>query len=196
MVCEIDPSPQNSTLELGLDLGLKTLATLSDGRKYERPNLTKHYEQKLAKAQRAGKKKRVKSIHAKVANKRKDWNHKTANAILNNCKLLCIGDVNSSKLIKTGLAKSVLDASWHQLKSFLTYKSKLLGTIVTIVNESYSTVTCSYCLNKTGPQGLRQLDVREWTCKHCNSTHDRDINASLNLLRMGHHTLTKGIPVL
>ena len=196
LVIEVDAKDQQGQLELGLDLGLKTQASLSDGRKYQRENLTKKYEKKLAMAQRANKKKLVKSIHAKIANVRKDWNHKTANSILENCKLLCIGDVSSKKLAKTNMAKSVLDSGWGQLRSFLNYKSKMLGTIAKDTNESYSTVTCSHCLKKTGPQGLRQLGVREWTCKECGTVHDRDTNAGKNILRTGHCALIKGIPRL
>jgi transposase len=188
LVVEVEQNKQLGELELGVDLGLKTQATLSDGRKYQRQNITKKYEAKLAMAQRANKKRQVQAIHARIANIRKDWNHKTANAMLAKCKIMYIGDVSSIKLAKTKMAKSVLDAGWGQLRSFLEYKANLLGTIRQDTNESFSTVTCSHCLKKTGPQGLRQLGVREWTCSNCETVHDRDENSAKNILRMGHHT--------
>jgi len=77
----------------------------------------------------------------------------------------------------------------------LEYKAKRLGVEYKEVNESFSTVTCSTCLNKTGPSGLSDLGVREWVCESCGTPHNRDVNAAQNILRMGHHTL-KGIPVV
>jgi IS605 OrfB family transposase len=187
--CEVLNHFKDKTLELGIDLGCKTQATLSDGRKFERENLTKKYEKRLASSQRANKKKLTHNIHNKIKNIRKDWNHKTANAILVNAKLICIGDASSSKLAKTKLTKSVLDSSWFQLKSFLKYKAIRLGTIIKDVNESWTTRTCSICFERSGPQGLSGLSVREWTCSKCGSIHDRDINAARNILRLGHQTL-------
>lgn len=97
---------------VGVDLGLKTLATLSDGVEFNRENLTKKFELKLVVAQRAKKKKRVTAIHAKIRNKRKDWNHKVSTAIVNEYDKVVVGNVSSSKLIKTRMAKSVSDAGW------------------------------------------------------------------------------------
>ena len=178
------------------DLGLKTVATLSDGRKFDRDNLTQNYADRLAKAQRAGKKNLTKRIHAKIANIRKDWNHKTANAILAGARLVCVGDVSSAKLVKTKMAKSVLDASWSQLKSMLAYKAIALGIDLKEVNESWTSITCSCCDTKSGPSGLSGLSVREWTCDSCGTQHDRDVNAARNILRVGHNTPIKGIPRL
>lgn len=191
-MCEVEETPQSGSLELGIDLGIKTIATLSDGRKFERENLTREYEECLARAQRAGKKNQARRIHAKIANIRKDWNHKTANAILKGTKLVCIGNVSSAKLVKTRMAKSVLDSSWGQLKSFLVYKSRMLGTVVREVNESWTSRTCSVCGAIGEHRGLSGLSVREWTCCTCGTQHDRDVNAARNILRLGHETPTKG----
>jgi IS605 OrfB family transposase len=196
-MCEVPDDIQVGTIDLGVDLGIKTQATLSDGRKFQRENLTKKYEERLAKAQRAGKKQLTKRIHAKIANIRKDFNHKTANAILKDAKAVYVGDVSSVKLVKTNMAKSVLDSGWGQLKSFLIYKSKMLGTTVKEVNESWTTITCSCCGVKSGPSGLSGLSVRSWVCI-CGVEHDRDINAAKNILKigLGHQTPIKGIPRL
>ena len=106
IVCLVDIHENPGSLEIGVDLGLKTMATLSDGRKFDRNNLTTQYAERLAMAQRAGKKKLARRIHAKIANIRKDWNHKTANAILAGARLVCVGDVSTVKLVKTRMAKS------------------------------------------------------------------------------------------
>ncbi|WP_373331339.1 RNA-guided endonuclease InsQ/TnpB family protein [Salmonirosea aquatica] len=168
--------------ECGIDLGLKTIATLSDGVEFSRENLTKKYEKKLAMAQRARKKKRVTAIHAKIRNKRRDWNHKASTRLVQEYDRIIVGDVSSSKLIKTRQAKSVSDAGWHGLKQMLAYKANRLGVEVRVVKESWSTVTCSSCSKRTGPRGLGHLAVREWVCSSCGSTHSRDVNAAKNIL--------------
>jgi len=169
--------------ECGIDLGLKTLATLSDGVEFNRENLTKKYEAKLAAAQRAKKKKRVTAIHAKIKNKRKDWNHKVSTAIVNEYDKIVVGNVSSSKLIKTRMAKSVSDASWSDFKVMLAFKAVRLGIEMKEVNESWSTVTCSSCGSRSGPRGLRHLTVRDWVCSCCNTSHLRDVNAAKNILQ-------------
>lgn len=168
--------------ECGVDLGLKTLLTLSDGTEYTRENLTKKYEVKLATAQRAKKKKRTRAIHTKIKNKRKDWNHKTSTAMVRKYDKIVVGNVSSSKLKKTKMAKSVSDAGWSDLKLMLAYKSIGIGVEYKEVNESFSTVTCSGCKSRSGPKGLSGLKVREWVCPECGECHSRDANAAKNIL--------------
>ena len=127
---------------------------------------------------------------------RKDWSHKVTTEIVTTSKNIFVGDVSSSKLARTTMAKSVYDASWNFIRTFLRYKATKLGRAYHDVNERCSSCRCSVCLRITGPRGLRQLGVREWVCSHCGSFHDRDVNAAQNILRMGHHTLIKGILVL
>lgn len=184
--------PIKSGGQVGIDLGLKTLATLSDGTKLERPNLTNQYADKLAMAQRAHKKRRVKAIHAKIKNTRKDWAHKQTTKLINQFDKIVLGDVSSSKLKRTRMAKSVSDAGWAGFKTMLAYKAIALGVEYKEVKESFSTVTCSVCFERTGPSGLSGLGVREWTCK-CGATHERDVNAARNILRFGHESPIKGI---
>ena len=180
--------------EVGIDLGLKTIATLSDGVELSRENLTKQFEVQLAKAQRARKKKRITSIHAKIKNKRKDWNHKATTQLVREYDRIMVGNVSSKKLMKTRMAKSVADAGWSDFKTMLAYKAISLGCVMKEVNESWSTVTCSDCLERTGPRGLSGLTEREWACCSCGSVHSRDVNAARNILRIGHDTPIKGIP--
>jgi putative transposase len=175
-------SKVKTTNEVGIDLGLKTIVSLSTGVDLSRDNLTNKYAAKLATAQRAKKKKLVRSIHLKIANKRKDWNHKVTTTLVRDFDKIVVGDVSSSKLIKTKLAKSVLDAGWFQFKTMLKYKAITLGVEIKMVNESFSTITCSSCKDRTGPKGLSGLGVRQWICSSCGITHNRDTNAATNIL--------------
>jgi IS605 OrfB family transposase len=197
--CEVAlPAPSTSTAELGIDLGLKDLIACSDGVKYSRENLTRTYEDALAMAQRAHKKRRVTAIHAKIAHCRKDWAHKTSTTIAKRASLIAVGNVSVSKLVKTRMAKSVLDAGWSMLRTMLAYKALRLGITYSEVNESWSSVTCADCGTRCGPHGLSQLGVRKWCCSACGMCHDRDTNAARNILatlRMGRHT-PAGIPLL
>ena len=193
--CEVDlPAPSISTVEIGIDLGLKDLVACSDGVKYSRENLTRCHEDALAIAQRAHKKKRVTAIHAQIANQRKDWAHKTSAAIAQRAHLIAVGNVSSSKLARTRMAKSIYDAGWSQFRTMLAYKAMRLGVDYCEVNESGSSVTCAECGTRCGPRGLGQLGVRVWVCTACGVTHDRDINASHNILRQGRLALVQGIP--
>lgn len=197
--CEIETEQTAADKpDVGIDLGLREQVVLSDGRSFVRDNLTKKYEDKLAMAQRAGKKKQTKAIHAKIANCRKDWAHKTTTEIARTSRNIFVGNVSSKKLIKTKFAKSVHDAGWHQTKSLLAYKAIRLGGDCKDVNESFSTVTCSYCFERSGPSGLSALGVRRWVCESCGSEHDRNVNAARNILSvgLGRETPIKGIPVL
>lgn len=192
LTCEVEAKSKfKSGGAVGIDLGLKTLATLSNGEKLTRENLTKKYEGRLAMAQRAGKNKLTKAIHAKIRNTRKDWAHKTTTKLINQYDQIFVGNVSPSKLKKTRMAKSVTDVSWADFKTMLAYKAIALGVEYKEVNESYSTVTCSACHERTGPKGLSQLGVREWTCS-CGVVHDRDTNAAQNILRLGFQTPIKG----
>ncbi len=192
VVAEADKGREKTGKACGVDLGLKTIATISDGTALNRENLTKEYEEKLAVAQRAGKKKQVATIHAKIKNRRKDWNHKKTTELVRDYDYIAVGNVSSSKLKKTRMAKSVSDAAastvdWSQFKTMLEYKAIAppggpVSVEVKVVNESFSTVTCSQCGERTGPKGLSRLGVREWICSSCQTSHHRDVNAATNIL--------------
>jgi len=183
-------SPAKSSC--GIDPGLKTVMTASDGEKFERDNLTGVYAKKLVSAQRHGKTRQAKKIHAKIKNRRQDFNHKATEKLATNYQLIFFGDAGSAKLKKTRMAKGVSDAAWHQIKTFLAYKAIRRRGRMLEVSEKFSTVTCSTCLQKTGPSGLSGLKIREWECCTCGSVHDRDVNAARNILRLGHETLNVG----
>jgi transposase len=168
---------------------MKTIMTLSDGKKFERENLARKYATKLANAQRRKKKRQVKKIHAKIKNSRLDFNHKSSFKVSKNHDLIFFGNVSSKKLAKTRMAKGVYDSGWGQLKTFLAYKTIRRQGRLMLVNEQNSTITCSVCSRKTGPKGLGGLRVREWICEECGQVHDRDVNSAKNILRLGHETL-------
>ena len=169
---------QGGNAEAGIDLGLKTLATLSDGRKIEAPRIYRRYEERLAVAQRAHNKQRARRIHAKIANCRRDFLHKVTTELAREHALIAVGNVNSKQLAQTRMAKSVLDAGWSTFRTMLKYKSA--GYVE--VDEKFTTQTCSGCGVVGGPKGIAGLGIREWTCSACGASHDRDVNSALNIL--------------
>lgn len=191
------PKTNCGTQSVGLDLGLKEAVTCSNGDKLTMKFTTK-YAKQLAKAQRANKKKQVKTIHAKIKNSRLNAIHKFTSKLVKQNALIVIGKLNSQSFTSTKLAKSVYDASWFELKRQLEYKCKHAGCLFTIVNEKFTTQTCSCCgeIPNNSPKGRTGLGIREWTCGACNTTHDRDINAAKNILRIGRDTLAGGSPLL
>jgi len=194
VVVEVEVSIPKGQDKIGLDLGLKDTVTCSDGTKLEAGRFYRNYERKLATAQRARNKKRAKNIHAKIANRRKDALHKFSRGLVDRAGEIYVGDVKSSSLTKTKMAKSVNDAGWHMLKVMLKYKCDNAGIIFKEVNEAYTTQTCSSCgiIPSSSPKGRAGLRIREWTCE-CGVTHDRDVNAARNILAVGHGRPVEGI---
>ena len=182
---------------VGIDLGLKESATTSMGDKLTIKQ-TQKWAKKLAIAQRAKNKKRVKAIHAKIKNTRLDLIHKFTTQLVKDNALIVVGDVKSRSFTnkKNKLAKSTYDAGWFELKRQLEYKCKYAGCQFEIVNESYTTQTCSCCLkiSDSSPKGRADLRIRGWRCAECGTWHDRDINAAKNILAVGLDRLAVGIP--
>ncbi|WP_449410618.1 RNA-guided endonuclease InsQ/TnpB family protein [Methylobacterium komagatae] len=145
-------------------------------------------EAKLGRAQRNNRKRQVKSIHAKIANRRKDSLHKFSRAFVDRARRITVGDVSASAMAKTWMAKSVLDAGWSMLRGMLRYKCDHAGVGYAEVNEANTTRTCSSCGCLSGPTGLAGLSIRRWTCSDCGAEHDRDQNAAQNIARLGCET--------
>ena len=194
---EVETAATTATASVGIDLGLKDCATTSAGEKLH-GRWYRELEPHLAIAQLAGKKKRAKAIHAKIANRRKDAIHKFTTDLVKNNAAIFVGDVASAKLVKTKMAKSTLDAGWAMFKTALEYKCRQAGVVFEVVNEAYSTQTCSACgaLPESRPNGIAGLGIREWACSECGAVHDRDVNAAANILAAGHRRLAAGIPAL
>ena len=184
--------------EVGIDLGLKDYATCSNGEKLQANQFYRNAQKQLGIAQRANKKRRVKAIHAKVKNRRANAIHQFTTKLVRENSLIVVGNVSSKALVKTKMAKSVLDAGWYMLKTQLDAKSKAMQGVFLEVNEAYSTQACSCCgcISSNSPKGRAGLGIREWTCPDCGAVHDRDVNAAKNILALGHERLAVGIPVL
>ncbi len=195
---KVETRPGPGTQSVGIDFGLRTTATCSDGRVLERRRITDEFAEELATAQRANKSRRVKAIHAKITNTRRDEIHKFSTMLVENYGAVFVGNVSSRKLVKTGMAKSVLDAGWGMLKTQLEYKAMARSVVYEEVNERNTTQTCSCCgvISASSPKGRTGLGLREWACAGCGTLHDRDINAARNILRLGHQALAAGILAL
>jgi IS605 OrfB family transposase len=185
IVCQIETTHLGGMAELGVDLGLKSVATCSDGTELEQACFYRDLEPKLAEAQRRKRKRQVRTIHAKIANRRKDSLHKFSRRLVNRSSRITVGNVSASKLAKTAMAKSVLDAGWSMLRGYLRYKCNHAGVAYLEVDETNTTRTCSACGSISGPRGLEGLGIRQWVCDDCGSEHHRDINAALNIARLG-----------
>ncbi|SFH71315.1 RNA-guided endonuclease InsQ/TnpB family protein [Modicisalibacter xianhensis] len=196
VVVDADVQPSLGQGAVGVDLGLKNVATCSDGETLENGRFYRGMEDKLAMAQRSRNRKRTRAIHAKIKNRRKDALHKFSRRLVSQYGEVIVGDVSSQKLTKTKMAKSVLDAGWGQLKTMLAYKCAHAGIVFKEVRESYTTRTCSTCGSLSGPQGVNGLRMRGWECVACGVTHDRDVNAARNILNLaaGHRRPAVGIP--
>lgn len=193
--------------EVGIDLGVKTLATLSDGNKIGNTHHFKKYERKLAQEQRRlsrrkgarkGEKpsgrylkqrKKVARIHAKIADARAHTLHKVTTMLADENQVLCMKNLNAEGMVRNHhLAKAVSDASFGEFARLLEYKCAERGRTFVKVGRFYpSSKTCSSCghILSTLP-----LSVRTWDCPACGAHHDRDVNAARNILTEGKRILS------
>lgn len=179
--------------EIGIDLGLKEIVTCSDGWSFSRESYTRKMAHLLAMAQRAHKRKQVLAIHTKIKNARLDWSHKVTSELLKGTRFVALGGVSAASLIaQHQMPKAISDAAWGLLRQLLSYKAERQGTVLQVVNEAYSTQTCSTCLERAGPKGSAGLSVRDWVCRSCGTRHQRDVNAARNILREGLLALNGG----
>ena len=179
---------------LGVDLGIETFATLSNGEKVKMPDLKPHY-QKLKKLQKKHSKKKglcnkekarlkVARQYEKITNIREDFHHKLSTRLIHENQVVVMEDLNISGMVKNRkLARSISQQGWSQFVTFLKYKANMYGRELIQVDRFYpSSKTCSSCGTI---QSSLPLHIREWTCDSCGNTHDRDINAAKNLMALG-----------
>jgi putative transposase len=185
------------TSSIGIDLGLKEVATCSDGYKIENKKFFYKHQEQLAKSQRANTKKKTRNIHAKIKNSRNDYLQKESTKLVQRHGFIVVGNLSAKALTKTKMAKSVYDSGFSMFKTMLRYKCQQAGVLYDEVSEKYTTQTCSCCGSRhSSPRGRAGLGIREWACQQCGTLHDRDINAALNILAVGHGRLVEGIRCL
>ncbi|TMD62693.1 MAG: IS200/IS605 family element transposase accessory protein TnpB, partial [Chloroflexi bacterium] len=197
LLVEEDMNPLAVTPKMvGLDLGIKSLVALSTGESVGNPRYAAWDEKKLAKAQRrhARKKKgsknrnkarlKVAKIHARINDRRRDYQHKLSTRIVHENQVICVESLAVKNMVKNpSLAKAISDVGWGEFVRQLEYKSKWYGRTLVKVDRWYpSSKTCHACKHVLDSL---TLDRREWVCPECGVVHDRDTNAALNILAEG-----------
>ena len=198
LCCEVEIEQLPKTNQsIGLDLGLKDFAILSNGIKIPNLKYLAKSEKRLAKLQRELSRKpkgssnrnkariKVARCYEKITNQRKDFLHKLSTQLVRDYDNICIEDLNVEGMVKNhNLAKSISDASWSEFARQLTYKCEWYGKQLIKVDRFYpSSQLCNNCgyKNKT----VKDLKIRYWTCPECGNEVDRDVNASKNILSEG-----------
>jgi len=186
---------------VGIDFGLKDFVACSDGNKYTAPKFLNKHLKKLAKLQKELEKKdygsynwnkaRIKlaKMFAYITNSRKDWLQKLSTKIVKEYDVICIEDIAISNMIKNhSLARSIFDVSWYEFTRELEYKARWYGKEIVKIGRFYpSSQLCNVCGYRN--KQTKNLSIREWECPQCKTIHDRDVNASKNILKEGLHQL-------
>ncbi|MGM0336945.1 IS200/IS605 family element RNA-guided endonuclease TnpB [Enterococcus sp. AZ008] len=202
---EVNELPKTN-FAIGIDLGIVDFAILSDGQKIDNNKFTSTMEKKLKREQRKlsrrgllakkkginlfeakkyqKQKRKVARLHEKVMNQRTDFLNKLSTDIIKNHDIICIENLNTKGMLRNHkLAKSISDVSWSSFVTKLQYKADWYGREIIKIDKWFpSSQICSECGHK---DGKKSLDIREWTCPICHTHHDRDINASINILAEG-----------
>jgi transposase len=170
--------------EIGIDPGFSNLLTTSDGEIIDHPRELEAAAERLAQAQRGHDKVLAARIQERIANRKKDRNHKITRKLVAE-NVLIVWSKDKIKGIAKRFGKSVSSSAHAQIRGMLSYKSPISGTQFVEVASKYSTKTCSECGSPSGPTGFAGLSVRQWRCSACGSEHDRDVNAARNTLFVG-----------
>lgn len=186
--------PTNNRSTIGIDVGLASFATLSNGKRVPNPRFFRSDEKALARAQRklskcdkgtperAKARKVVARIHERIGNRRYNFVHKLSRLLVNKYGTICFEDLNIKGMVKNHcLAKSISDAAWNMLVIVTKYKAESAGTTVVMVNPAYTSKLCSRC----GQLVEKDLSDRIHECPGCGLVMDRDENAAVNILRLG-----------
>ncbi len=182
--------------QVGLDLGLKSMVITSDGHTYGNPKFAASDEKKLAKAQRRHAKKKkgsknrnkvrlkVARIHARIRDRRRDYQHKLSTQIIRENQIVCVESLSVKNMVQNHkLAKAISDVGWSEFVRQLEYKAAWYGRNFSKIDKFYPSskrcFDCGHILDSL------PLDIRFWTCPECGVSHDRDINAAQNILTAG-----------
>ncbi|MFQ5794594.1 MAG: RNA-guided endonuclease InsQ/TnpB family protein [Candidatus Bipolaricaulia bacterium] len=202
---EIDkPEPLPKTgKDVGIDVGVESFATLSDGTQIENPQWYHKAERRLAKAQRRVSNRKPEShrchkavrllqrAHEKVQNQRKDFHHKLSWKLVNENDAIYYEDLNIQDMVKNRrLAKSISDAGWGQFLRFICYKAEEAGRDAVAVPPQWTSQKCSSCEETVA----KSLSQRWHRCPHCGLGLHRDHNAALNIQRLGRSL--QGVPAM
>lgn len=201
--CEVEPQrlPELPT-QVGIDVGLNTFATLSDGTKIANPRFFRQEEKALAKVQRKHSKlakgtslrrkhrKAVARVHERISWRRENFTHQESRRIVNSFGVMCVEDLQVNRMVHNHcLAKSIHDASWSTFFAQLFAKAAEAGRIAIKVNPAYTSQDCSRCHHRQ----VMPLSERTYHCPCCLLSMDRDLNAALNIKAVGLHSV--GLPL-
>ncbi len=196
----------NTSIEgnaIGIDLGLTHFAITSDGSKFDNQRHTKKHARNLKKKQQSlarkvkGSNRRSKArrlvakVHSKIRRVREDFLHKLSRKVVNENQVIAVENLNVKGMVRNhNLAKAISDCGWGQFCTMLKYKSEWEGKTYLEIDRWFpSSKTCNVCLNKVDSLSL---DVRSWTCSKCDTQHDRDVNAAINIRNEGLRILSLG----
>ncbi len=183
---------------VGIDVGLKTFAALSDGVEIENPRFARKEEKALARAQRKFSKaekgtplrrkrgKVVARVHERIGWRRNNFSHQHSRKIINSYGLIAVEDIQVNRMLhKHCLARSISDVAWSMFFQYLTYKAEEAGRVMVKVNPAYTSQTCSACGHRLDITQRLSLGDRIFDCPDCHLHIDRDLNAARNIVRIG-----------